>query len=123
MGNGDIPKVLVMLKNKPLILYLLHELEQHQLSYPVVVVGYKAAQVKGVLGENYVYAFQEEQKGTAHAVMAARSYVNAENILVLYGDMPFIKAKSLKRLMSLHRDKNSELSMFTALAPNFFGRV
>lgn len=120
--GGNIPKVLVMLKQKPLILYLLHELEQvTQLIKPVVVVGYESEKVQGVLGNNYTYAFQNKQQGTAQAVMAAKNFIKAENFLVLYGDMPFIKAESIRALMKLHREKNSNISMLTAVAPSFEG--
>jgi bifunctional UDP-N-acetylglucosamine pyrophosphorylase / glucosamine-1-phosphate N-acetyltransferase len=122
MGNGDIPKVLVMLKNKPLILYVLHEIEKiSQLAKPVIVVGYKAQVVQGVLGDNYIYAYQDKQLGTAHAVAAAKPKVKAENILVLYGDMPFIKAENLKQLIALHLHNKAKLSMLTTEVKSFSG--
>lgn len=132
MGQADMPKVLVMLKQKPLILYLLHELDKiGQLVKPVIVVGYKHNQVKDILGNDYVYGLQAQQLGTAHAVMSAEKAIVADNILVLYGDTPFIKAESLKRLMKLHHDQKSNLSMFTTEVNNFaeypgmlhFGRI
>ncbi len=119
MGS-DMPKVLVMLKNKPLILHLLGELENiSQLIKPVVVVGYRSSQVKSVLGEGFLYAYQEQQLGTGHALMCAETKVNAGNILVLYGDMPFIKAESIKRLLKLHHERQAVMSMFTASVENF----
>lgn len=120
--GGSLPKVLVMLKNKPLILYLLEEVEKvNQLIKPVVVVGYKAGMVKTVLGDDYTYAFQKEQLGTAHALMAAKRYVKGKNVLVLYGDHPFIKAKSLSSLIKLHHQKGGNISMFTTTVPHFRG--
>jgi len=120
--GGSVPKVLVMLKNKPLILYLLDEIEKvNQLAKPIIVVGYMAPKVKTVLGDNYIYAIQDKQLGTAHALMAAKHKVTGKNILVLYGDHPFIKASSLKKLMKLHHDKGANISMFTTTAPNFIG--
>lgn len=120
MGNADMPKVLVMLKNKPIILYILEEIEKiNQLAKPVIVVGYMADKIKAVLGEYYEYALQPKQLGTADAVKAARPKVIGKNILVLYGDMPFIKFSSLQELMRLHQDKGASISMFTATVPNF----
>jgi bifunctional UDP-N-acetylglucosamine pyrophosphorylase/glucosamine-1-phosphate N-acetyltransferase len=123
MGNPKVPKVLVMLKNKPLILYALEEIEKiNQLCKPVIVVGFGAGKVQQVLGNNYLYAFQEKQLGTAHALMAAKNKIKAENILVLYGDNPFIKADSLKSLISSHFKKGSKISMLTGQVENFTGR-
>lgn len=133
MFNPEIPKVLVMLKNKPLILHLLEEVEKLTLlSRPVIVVGYKAETVTAVLGENYIYARQKEQLGTANAVWSAKQKIKAKNILVLYGDMPFIKAESLKKIIGLHLKSKAKISMFTASVPDFkdqfsslkgFGRI
>jgi len=122
MEQSNIPKVLVMLKNKPLVLYVLHEIEKiGQLIKPVVVVGFGSKKVEGVLGNDYLFAFQEQQLGTAHAVLAAKRKVKAENIVVLYGDMPFIKAESLSELIKMHFKKGSCISMLTAQVENFKG--
>jgi bifunctional UDP-N-acetylglucosamine pyrophosphorylase/glucosamine-1-phosphate N-acetyltransferase len=122
MGNPRVPKVLVMLKNKPLILYVLEEIDKiNQLAKPVVVVGFGAGKVQQVLGSHFLYAFQDKQLGTAHALLAAKNKVKAENILVLYGDMPFIKAESLKELIKLHFKSGAKISMLTAQAENFKG--
>lgn len=122
MGNPNTPKVLVMLKNKPLILFVLEQIDKiNRLVKPVVVVGFGAEKVKGVLGDAYVYAFQEKQLGTAHALAAAKVKIRAENILVVYGDMPFIKAESLSQLIKMHFRSGGNISMLTAEAANFKG--
>jgi UDP-N-acetylglucosamine diphosphorylase/glucosamine-1-phosphate N-acetyltransferase len=122
MGNPKVPKVLVMLKNKPLILYVLDEIEKiNQLAKPIIVVGFGAGKVQQVLGNHYIYAFQNKQLGTAHALMAAKNKVKADNILVLYGDMPFIKAGSLKDLIKLHLHSGAKISMLTSQVDSFKG--
>ncbi len=131
MGS-DLPKVLVMLRDKPVILHLLETLDAiPQLARPVVVVGHKHRAVMDVLGDGYLYAYQDRQLGTGHALMCAEKQVSAENILVLYGDMPFIKAESLKKLMQLHRNQQAVISMLTSVVDDFgkypsllrFGRI
>jgi bifunctional UDP-N-acetylglucosamine pyrophosphorylase/glucosamine-1-phosphate N-acetyltransferase len=64
---------------------------------------------------------QDKQLGTAHALLSAKHRITGENILVLYGDHPLIKAKSLKALMALHHKKSSNITMFTTTVPNFTG--
>lgn len=119
MGS-PIPKVLTMLKDKPLILHLLEGLEPLiRVHPPVVVVGYRQAEVRAVLGSHYRYAVQTQQLGTAHALAAARPALVAEHIIVLYGDMPFVRAESIKRLFRVHEETKSLFSMFTATAPHF----
>jgi bifunctional UDP-N-acetylglucosamine pyrophosphorylase/glucosamine-1-phosphate N-acetyltransferase len=105
-----------------LILYALEEIDKiNQLAKPVIVVGFGAGKVQQVLGNHYLYAFQEKQLGTAHALMAAKNKVKADNILVLYGDHPFIKADSLKTLISSHFKSGSKISMLTTQVKNFTG--
>lgn len=133
MGYNDLPKVLVPIKNKPMILYLVEQLDRLALSHkPIVVVGHKYTLVQAMLGPRFIYAFQEGQLGTAHATAAAQKHVVGENVLVLYGDMPFVKSESLKRLIIEHLKTKALLSMFTTVVPNFeneffnfygFGRI
>jgi bifunctional UDP-N-acetylglucosamine pyrophosphorylase / glucosamine-1-phosphate N-acetyltransferase len=122
MGNSRVPKVLTMLGKRPLILYVLGEISKiNQLVKPVIVVGYGAEKVKGVLGDDYLYAYQDNQLGTAHALLSAKYKIKAENILVLYGDMPFVKAESLKGLISLHFKTGGRVSMLASEVKNFKG--
>lgn len=122
MGNERVPKVLVMLKNKPLILHLLGEVEKvKQLVKPVIVVGYMHKKVEDVLGNHYAYALQEKQLGTGHALLAAKKRVRAENIVVLYGDSPLVKAESIQSLIALHFKSGSRISMLTSQVENYRG--
>ncbi len=122
MGEAPVPKVLTMLNNKPLILYILGELEKiGQLAKPVIVTGFMYKKVHDVLGDGYVYAYQDKQLGTAHALEAAKRKARAENIVVLYGDMPFIKAESLKELIRIHFRSGSKISMLTSQVESYKG--
>ncbi|MCC7356026.1 MAG: NTP transferase domain-containing protein [Candidatus Doudnabacteria bacterium] len=122
MGDHNVPKVLIPAHDKPIISYLLDELKTVPgLSKPVIVVGYKHADVVKALGNDYAYAFQRQQLGTGHAVMAAEKQVTAEHIIVLYGDVPFVKGASIKKLMRLHNEQSDSISMFTTHVPNYEG--
>jgi len=72
MPDHDLPKVLFPIGGKPMIKYLLNTFEKVGIFSPTVVVGYKKEVVMKELGKNYEYVVQEEQLGTAHAVLAAR---------------------------------------------------
>lgn len=133
LNHENLPKVLVPFRGRPLIAYLLAQISKITKNQkPVMVVGFMADKVRAALGTRYEYALQEPQLGTAHAVKAAKDKMKAENILVLYGDMPFITEESLRKLIRLHHDNEANLSMFTASVPNFeneftsflsFGRI
>src|SRR5688500_15878157 len=111
MGTVEVPKVLIPLKGKPVISYLLAEVAKlRDLSPPVIVVGHKSTAVKDALGKGYRYALQRDQRGTAHAVWSAQPQITAKNVLVLSGDIPFVKASSLKKLMHLHDSQQAVIS-------------
>ncbi len=120
LNHESLPKVLVLFRGQPLIKHLLLRISKIiQSTKPIVVVGFMAEKVKATLGNRFEYVLQEPQLGTAHAVRAAKEKIKAENVLVLYGDMPFITEGSLRKLIRMHHDEKANLSMFTATVPNF----
>ncbi len=124
MNNPDLPKVLVKLKGKPLIEYLLEAIEKSGVDpRPTIVVGKKAELVKESLGDKYDYVFQAEQLGTGHAVACAEKFLKdqAENILVLYGDMPLLKPNTIKNLALSHLESDCELTMGTVKVDEYKG--
>ncbi len=97
---------------------------------PIVVLGYGAAQVEAAFGERCLYALQEEQSGTGHAVLAAQKIVDALNpvpqtILVCYGDTPLISSETLACVLAEHLTSHATLTLLTAISeqPSDFGRV
>lgn len=122
MGN-DYPKVLTKLLGKPMISYLLEELVSLSADFSIgIVVGYRADLVKEVLGNQYDYYFQKEQLGSGHAVHIAQLALKKERIdrlVVLYGDHPYIKAKSVQELLDLEKESGAELCMATTKVDDF----
>lgn len=117
-----LPKVLIPLRGKPVIKYLLEEVAQVSAdTQPIIVVGFQSEAVQQELGSDFLYALQTDQNGTGHAVLATRPQVKAGNIIVLYGDMPFVTAQSLQKLIDLHEQNGAKLSMFTGIVPNYDG--
>lgn len=134
MGS-EKPKVLVDLNGKPLIKYLLDSLDsEFSKSDIYIVVGYERELVKDVAGQDYNYVEQNEQLGTGHAVMCAKDSLSNkfDNILVLYGDMPFISIQTINEILNKHSSNNADLTMATISVDNFddwqscfydFGRI
>lgn len=135
MENENLPKVLIPLNGKPLIQHVLDTVMLSGIDQqPVVVTGYKGELVREVL-KDYPVTFvdQFEQKGTAHAVAVCEASVSKEHdILVLYGDMPFISVQTLHRLKSRFEDSCATIALVTYKVPHFdvyegafqsFGRI
>lgn len=120
MGDSEIPKVLHSLHGKPLIKHVLGNVQQlKDARTPIIVVGYKKEQVMAELGKSYIYATQDSQLGTAHAVLSAKPSVTAPHIIVLYGDMPFVSSESLQALSDHHSNSGDKITMFTTVVPTF----
>ncbi len=120
--QSETPKVLTPLHGKPLIMHLLESIKESGVcDNPVIVIGQKGDQVRAALGDGYTYAIQEEQLGTGHAVMSAEQLLKdkAENIIVLYGDQPYVSAETLKKLAETHLSSGANLSMMTTVVPDF----
>jgi|YNPMSStandDraft_2_1061718.scaffolds.fasta_scaffold00014_57 UDP-N-acetylglucosamine diphosphorylase/glucosamine-1-phosphate N-acetyltransferase len=123
----NLPKVLRDLNGKPIIKYLIEQLDFIDKSNIIVVVGFMADKVMETLGKDYNYVIQNEQLGTGHAVMMAKEYYenSDDDIMVLMGDMPFIKKDTLKNLISFHENNSNDLSILSAKVklPSSFGRI
>ncbi len=93
----------------------------------VVVTGCQAEAVESLLQDRGVrFARQDEPKGTAHAVMAARTAAGAaERVVVLYGDCPLLRAATLRRLISHQTACRAAAALITACLedPTGYGRI
>jgi len=131
MNNPDYPKVLAEINEKPLIYYVLSQINNLSIDKIVVVVGHKSELVIDYINnsefKNIEFAFQNEQLGTGHAVMQAQ--YNLQNydgeILIIAGDVPLLKAETLRKFINLHNEVNSDVSVLSTIAPNpsGYGRI
>ncbi|HKY00629.1 MAG TPA: bifunctional UDP-N-acetylglucosamine diphosphorylase/glucosamine-1-phosphate N-acetyltransferase GlmU [Steroidobacteraceae bacterium] len=124
MGS-DLPKVLQPLAGRPL---LAHVVETARALGPAsihVVYGHGGERVRAAFaGTELGWALQAEQKGTGHALMQAMPAVpDGHALLVLYGDVPLIRAKTLESLVA--RAGTAGLALLSArLAdPAGYGRI
>src|SRR5919108_1848408 len=99
--RSSLPKVLHPLAGRPLLAHVLDTARELAPRKIVVVHGHGAEQVKQAFpGSEIEWALQAEQLGTAHAVRQAMPHVGADaDVLLLYGDVPLVRAATLKRLL------------------------
>jgi bifunctional UDP-N-acetylglucosamine pyrophosphorylase/glucosamine-1-phosphate N-acetyltransferase len=95
--------VLHPIAGKPMLMHLLDTVDGLGAKQCVVVVGKGRDQVELALnGRGVKIAHQAEQKGTAHAVQQAHGALAdfTGNILILYGDTPFVAAETLTEMLA-----------------------
>ncbi|MGH7726188.1 MAG: NTP transferase domain-containing protein [Candidatus Eiseniibacteriota bacterium] len=134
---SDLAKVLHPLAGRPLLEYVLDACEKAGLPRAVVVVGSRREQVIDYLklrnqqtrGPMEVrWAVQAEQKGTGHALKMALPVVEekpADELVVLCGDAPLIRAETIRELLALQRGQHAAVTILTADLedPGGYGRV
>ncbi len=84
--TGKMPKHILPVGGEPLIRRTVRILTGLGVSPIVVVVGYSRGAVERVLPQGVIFARQEEQRGTAHALLSAREYIN-DDFLLVNGDL------------------------------------
>lgn len=123
--RSDLPKVLQPLAGRPL---LAHVIETAQAIGPAaihVVYGHGGDRVRAALAEAPVtWVLQAEQRGTGHAVAQAMPQVGDQDlVLVLYGDVPLIRADTLRQLVALAGPKRVALLTMALDDPTGYGRI
>lgn len=131
--QSNLPKVLIELKGKPMIKYILKSVKKAFNKKPIAIIGYNKELVESELKDSCFYAIQEEQLGTGHAVSCAKEYCkDAKHILILSGDQPLISSKTIKNLIEKHLKAKTKITFTTTEVSDFkdwrkgflaFGRI
>jgi len=123
----NAPKVLRQANGRALISYVLDNISFIPKKDTVIVAGYKKEMVIDALGNEYIYAIQEEQKGTGHAVqMTAKEFEGyTGDVIILYGDMPLFKEETYKKLLEEHERSGADCTILTAVSDDklAYGRI
>ena len=106
--KSNKPKALSCVLFKPMIDWVLDSVEDSGIEDVCVVVGHLGEALEIHLDGKCEIAYQKERLGTGHAVMQTVDYLertDAENVLILNGDAPFIDAATIEdSLISKCRD-------------------
>ena len=100
-------KVLHPIAGRAMIDHLLAALAELEPERTVLVVGEAREQLEAHLAGRAEFAVQEPQLGTGHAVQQAEAVLEGfdGDVIVLYGDVPFVRAKTMRALLDrLHAD-------------------
>ena len=137
--RSDLPKVLHPLAGKPLLGHVLDTAREIGATKICVVYGHGGEQVRAALdAPDLTWALQEPQLGTGHAVLQALPHlaiaVSPKGTsfgaslaptftLVLYGDVPLIRASTLRRLIEAAGDDSLALLTAHLDDPHGYGRI
>jgi bifunctional UDP-N-acetylglucosamine pyrophosphorylase/glucosamine-1-phosphate N-acetyltransferase len=122
---SKMPKILHPIMGKPMIHYVATASRRVEADRIVTVIGHGREMVERYLqDQGTIIAMQHEQKGTAHALLTAEPFLNDGDILVLYGDVPLIKAETLEGFKDFFFKSEGITFMTTEVdRPDGYGRV
>lgn len=125
--KSKLYKVLHPVCGKPMVQHVVDQVSKLNIANIVTIIGHGAELVKARLGDRSQYALQEEQLGTAHAVMQAEAILSGKEgiTLVVCGDTPLITAETMDALITNHIEKSATATILTAWTdiPTGYGRI
>lgn len=125
--KSKLYKVLHPVCGKPMVQHVFDQVRILHANPVVTIVGHGADYVKCTLGESSLFALQEEQLGTAHAVLQAKEQLGSLDgvTFVICGDTPLITSTTMEKLREEHINQNAKATILTAQAndPTGYGRI
>ena len=126
--NSDTPKVLHKIGGSPLLHHAMHAGQSLDPIHTVVVAGHGAeavARAARAFDDGVVVAIQDRQLGTAHAVAQAAPLLTdaTGDVIVLYGDTPFIRPETLEAMQDARLRHSVVVLGFQAADPGRYGRL
>jgi bifunctional UDP-N-acetylglucosamine pyrophosphorylase/glucosamine-1-phosphate N-acetyltransferase len=120
--KSELPKVLISVLGRPMIEYVLDALTAAGVARTIVVIGYRAEDVKKLLAGRLgiEFALQSERLGTGHAVkMAAPLLADHRGpVVVVAGDSPMVQAVSMRKLLDHFSEHRPACLLGTLHKPN-----
>ncbi len=127
--KSDLPKVLHPLAGKTLIDRVLSCTQGLKPARRIIVVGHQATAVEESL-KNYhglEFVLQQPQNGTGHAIQQLIPNLKGfkGELLVLNGDVPLLREKTLNALLKFHKKSAASATFLSARidSPTGYGRV
>lgn len=123
--KSELVKVLHEVGGAPLIDWPVRAARDAGAEKIALVVGHQAEKVRAHFAhdESVLFAVQNEQLGTGHAVACASGALAgfSGTVLILCGDVPLIRAETLRAMLEQHKVRRAALTVLTACMENPFG--
>ncbi len=127
--KSEAPKVLHRIAGAPMLVHAMRTASGIDAQRTVIVTGHGADLVANVAtdyDENVLIAHQEAQNGTGHAVQQAATPLHdfVGDVIVLYGDTPFVQPETLQAMLDKKTEGHGVVVLgFHAADPAKYGRL
>ncbi|MBC2694996.1 MAG: NTP transferase domain-containing protein [Desulfobacteraceae bacterium] len=122
-------KVLHEIIGRPMLTYVVETARKVVGNNVVLVIGNQADKVKRIVSEetDVIFAIQENQYGTGHAVLCAQLNIpeHTDQVVILCGDVPLITSNTIIQLISDHINAMRDISILAVEVdkPKGYGRI
>lgn len=123
--RSSLPKVLHPIAGKPIVQHIIDVVTQLGSDNIHLIYGHGGEQLQEKLAHNTLnWCLQAEQLGTGHAVQQAVPHIqDNEDVLILVGDVPLIKANTLESLLAVKQQADMALLTVHMPDPTGLGRI
>ncbi|MCK4575113.1 NTP transferase domain-containing protein [candidate division WOR-3 bacterium] len=126
--KSRLAKVLHPVCGKPMLFYMLELSKKLKIAKTIVVVGTQKEKVIEEFGRwDVSFVNQDRLLGTGDAVLRTKSALIdiKADVIVLVADTPLLKEITIKKMMRMHSENNSDITLLTTLIenPTGYGRI
>ncbi|TCD06325.1 bifunctional UDP-N-acetylglucosamine diphosphorylase/glucosamine-1-phosphate N-acetyltransferase GlmU [Erythrobacteraceae bacterium CFH 75059] len=126
--KSDLHKVLHPIAGEPMLRHLLRSVDALAPVHKVVVAGAGRDQIERAVADTAQVCVQEPQLGTGHAVQQAGAMLAGfeGDVLVLYGDVPFVRPQTMKAMLDRLNADDAPAAVVLGFEPHdslAYGRV
>ena len=122
--RSQLPKVLHPVADRPMVQHVIDTAFSLTPERVCLVYGHGGDQMKRTLSTPVTWVEQAEQLGTGHAVAQALPHLGDDDtVLILYGDVPLIRASTLELLLRVRPQNGLSLLTVTLADPSGYGRI
>ncbi len=121
-------KVLLEVQLKPMLGWVTDAIRNAGIGNLCVVTGHRREQVEAYLAGSCETVVQTERKGTGHAVMMAREFLDRHrsgHVLICCGDAPFLDSDTISDAFAQHMENEASATVISAVLddPTGYGRL
>ncbi|MDR1674399.1 MAG: bifunctional UDP-N-acetylglucosamine diphosphorylase/glucosamine-1-phosphate N-acetyltransferase GlmU, partial [Oscillospiraceae bacterium] len=127
--RADIPKPMFKILGEPMLEWIIGTCRDSGAENICVVTGYMSEYIDAYLREkehtDIRTVKQQQQLGTAHAVLQAADGLDGEYTLVVCGDAPLLDSETVRNAFDMHTENNAAVTVITAEIdnPKGYGRI
>ena len=126
--KSDLPKVLHKIAGVPMLWHAMQRASQVEAEQTIVVVGHGGEATLAAVQDynpDAKVVWQKDQNGTGHAVQQAADALDGfeGDVIVLYGDTPFVQSGTLQEMLAARAQNSVVVLGFEAAEPGGYGRL